>query len=471
MNSIRAIVLILLFNLLGNVGSSQTDTHYWTHQYGAKGLLLNGAVIASPKDESSIFYNPGAIGQDDELGFSFSFLTPTFSTLRTNNFLGEETKLIDHGFGLSPGFLAVRFHLFDSHKLTAGVASFTRNRSSLNYDERLVGASDIGQELFRGDFKFHRNLTEHWFGFGLSYNISDHLGFGLSQFSVWHDETLELRYIKEIFDRDRTDLVELGIRNELGYNFTVNSSFLTKLGLAYQSSKVKLGLTFTSPSYGKLRSGASYTFDEQIILNPDSIMVSSNRRNIKVENYKSPWSIGFGAEFVMNKTHLSFSTEYFRRIDPYFVFNDSDDPFDGVGDRPEEQIFGIAFGNQSVLNFALGFQRKVDEKKTWLWGFRTDFNQRNSFRIVDNLEYLATTPDVFHVSGGGTFKYGKNVISMGVDLGYGYRFGGAALTDLTEINRDNIFITGQPNNVENRFQSIMLFLTYDFIFSHMKSLN
>ena len=42
--------------------STQNDDHYWTHQYGAKGLLLNGAVIAATEDDTAVFYNPGALG-------------------------------------------------------------------------------------------------------------------------------------------------------------------------------------------------------------------------------------------------------------------------------------------------------------------------------------------------------------------------------------------------------------------------
>ena len=49
------IILIVLFS---NYSFGQTDSHYWTHQYGAKGLLLNGAVIASADDETNIYYNP-----------------------------------------------------------------------------------------------------------------------------------------------------------------------------------------------------------------------------------------------------------------------------------------------------------------------------------------------------------------------------------------------------------------------------
>ena len=90
-------IFLILFGLLFGQMYAQIDSHYWTHQYGAKGLLLNGAVIASSEDETNIFYNPGAIGQDDNLGFAFSFLSPTYANLQANNFLGDNTSLTDSG--------------------------------------------------------------------------------------------------------------------------------------------------------------------------------------------------------------------------------------------------------------------------------------------------------------------------------------------------------------------------------------
>ena len=77
--SLRLLLLLLISHC---TLSAQTDAHYWTNQYGAKGLLLNGAVIASTEDETAIFYNPGAMGSGEEFGLSLSFLTPNLFRLR-----------------------------------------------------------------------------------------------------------------------------------------------------------------------------------------------------------------------------------------------------------------------------------------------------------------------------------------------------------------------------------------------------
>lgn len=97
------IILGFLFLINTSVCFAQADAHYWSHQYGAKGLLLNGAVIATPDGETSIFYNPGTIGMDDNLGFAFSFVSPTYANLRNLNFIGDGNQLSDVGFSFSPG--------------------------------------------------------------------------------------------------------------------------------------------------------------------------------------------------------------------------------------------------------------------------------------------------------------------------------------------------------------------------------
>ena len=125
-------ILSFFFACQLGLSYAQIDAHYWTHQYGAKGLLLNGAVIASTEDETAIFYNPGAMGRGEKFGLSLSFLTPSYSQLTTANFLGNGTTVTDRDIGFSPGFAAVGFPLFDDHRFRGGATTFTRFRSNLN---------------------------------------------------------------------------------------------------------------------------------------------------------------------------------------------------------------------------------------------------------------------------------------------------------------------------------------------------
>ena len=122
------------------VANAQNDDHYWPNQYGAKGLLLNGAVIASTEDETAVFYNPAALGNGEDFGISFSFLTPTYAVLKTDGYLGRNTHANDSRFGFSTDLSAVGFRPFKNKRYRAAVTSFSRYKSSLNLREREVGA-------------------------------------------------------------------------------------------------------------------------------------------------------------------------------------------------------------------------------------------------------------------------------------------------------------------------------------------
>jgi len=86
-------------------------------------------------------------------------------------------------------------------------------------------------------------------------------------------------------------------------------------------------------------------------------------------------------------------------------------------------------------------------------------------QINSESEYLGSTGDIFHLSTGGMFQYGKNVFSIGIDFGIGSNSGGNQLVDLSNITEGNVFSFSDSNNVSSNFSSIMLFITYDFIFS------
>ena len=447
---------------------SQIDAHYWTHQYGAKGLLLNGAVIASAEGETSLFYNPGTIGMDDNLGFAFSFLSPSYSNLQTNNFIGDDNVINDNGISFAPGFLGVRFKPFKSDKFIAGIAAFKRFKTDIKYEDRVVDRVNNGPLLlFRGDLDFERRISEDWYGVGLFYRVSPNIGVGISQFSVWHDQELNFNLKKELVPTSIPNQVLLGWRYQLGYGLGISSGFITKLGFSYRHKLFNIGITATSPIYGILRKSGDYFVDDNRTNTTNIDIISetvSNRNRVNLEDFKTASSVGLGFDFNLGKNVLSISMEYFAKVPRYTLLLDDDDSFDQLSTNPEEVPVRLTSENESVFNFATGILHRSSEKLTLLAGFRTDLDQNNSLTFNNTTEYLGTTGDIFHITGGGMFQFGKNQISIGLDIGYGGKDNGRQLADLANINEENLFqITGK-DNVNSRFYSAMLFITYDFIF-------
>ncbi len=466
---IRA-ALVLLFTFFLFSANAQNDAHYWTNQYGAKGLLLNGAVIASTEDETAVFYNPGALGNGEDFGLSLSFFTPTYSVLTTRNYLGAGNEIKDRGFGFAPGYAAVGFKPFKNEKFRAAIASFTRFRSDVRLRAREVGVVENQQDLlFLGDLEFQRKLSERWFGFGLAYRFSSHFSIGVSQFVTFHSESTDLSIRKEIVDRNNPFDLLLGWRSNFRYSFSTKGGMLTKVGFSAGEGDMKIGLVVTTPTYYNYISSAGYDSDDQKIYGNGDTELVSNLANAKLQNYKTPWSVGLGVDLQSNNTRFSFSMEFFERIPLYDIINDTDDPFNGLANGGNNQTTLVSTENKAVLNIALGVQKKYSENTTLIMGFRTDRNQRVVDQELQTLSFLSTSPSIFHFSAGGFFTFNSNQFSAGLDYAFGVKKTDGRLVDLSNITPENLFSFSDEGSVSSRYQSVVLILTYDFILKSWKN--
>ncbi|NBU52458.1 MAG: hypothetical protein EBS24_07530 [Chitinophagia bacterium] len=459
------IVLAILLCFYVSISWSQFEGHYWSHQFGSKGLLLNGAVISSSGDETNIFYNPGAIGLDSDLGFSFSFLSPSYSNYRLENFVGNNNDVTDEGFGFSPGFLAVRYKPFKTEKLTIGVASFERFKTSINFNQRAVSSiNETGGFILRADIDVAQHRSENWYGFAVSYNITNNVGIGISQFSVWGGQDLEFNLRKEVFPSFDVNTVQSSWRHDFSYSLNYYGGFISKIGTSFATDEFNIGLTFTSPMYNTVQRSLDYAIDDQkIIQSGEAAEVFSNRNKKDLINYKTPASFGIGLEWHMNATCLSISAEHFRPVDRYLIGRDSDDPFDGTSLNPELLDLELYTELSAVTNFAFGVQFIKNENVTWLAGFRTDLSPEMTLSS-DEAQYLRTTPDIFHLSGGGSFRAKQSNFAIGIDVAYGAGKEGRQLANFEDVTSENLFSFEGDNVVDSRFISVSLFLTYDFIF-------
>lgn len=442
---------------------SQTDAHYWTHQFGAKGLLMNGAVIASTEDETAIFYNPGAMTSDDDFNLSLSFLTPAYSLLKTKNYLGDNNDITDDGLGFAPGLGSVGFNPWGSKRIRMAITSFTRFKSDIRFRGRVVGeASDGNDELFIGNLDLSRRLRTRWYGIGASLKLTNFLSVGASHFVTFHSESSNFFAQKDLVHRNNPTDVILSWRKRFKYSFSSRGGMLTKFGVLLRIGEIKIGATLTTPTYRPISKGASYEFEDFKFFGQDSASLISNLDNANFRDYKTPLSVGFGLDFPIGKTHLSFSTEYFKPINSYIIMEDTDDPFDGLSTNGFSNSISVRGGNQGVLNLAVGCETKLREKVSLIWGFRTDFNQRKKSQDIETLQFLSTTPDVFHISVGSSVEIWSSKFSFGFDYGFGRKTDDTRLVDISDINSENFFDFTGDGKVISNFQSINFILAYDF---------
>lgn len=449
--------------------NGQFDSHYWTHQYGAKGLLLNGSVIAATEDETAVFYNPGAMGNGEDFGISLSFFTPQYTSLTTKGYLNPNSEARDSGFGFSSDLSAIGFRPFKDHRFRASITSFARYKSGLGLRERQVGhVLNEPDLLFTGNLDFRRSSSERWFGFGLAMKINENLSVGVSNFAAFRSENTRLSVRKEIVNQATPYELELGWRSDFKYSFSVRGGVLTKFGLSAKLGDLTLGLTATTPMYYQPFTSAGYESDDLRTFSQDSVRLISNRDAAELLNYKTPWSFGLGLDFRIDRTRISLSTEYFQKIDSYTIINDVSDPFNGLADGNNEMRTVIKQANRPVLNAGVGLQTIANERTTFITGFRTDFNQRKLTESFQSLNFLSTTPSVFHISFGVFSTFRSNKYSLGLDYAFGRKRTTGQLVDLTNITPENLFGFTDSGGIITRYRSVVLVFTYDFIMKSWK---
>lgn len=465
----RLVLVYITVSFAVQAAESQNDDHYWTHQYGAKGLLLNGAVIASTEDETAVFYNPGALGNGEDFGITLSFLSPTYSVLLTDGYLGQNTRANDSRLGLSSDLSAVGFRPFKkTPQLRAAITSFSRFKSGVTLREREVGVvMNEPSQLFVGNLEFQRTVSERWFGAGMAYRFSDNLSIGASQFLTFHSENTSLTIQKDIVERDNPYELALSWRSKFKYSLSAKASMLTKFGISANWGHVKLGATFTTATYHHSLKGASYDKSDMRVYG-DSSVLRANFASATLRDYKTPWSIGLGADFRIKRTRVSISTEYFEEIPLYTVIDETDDPFGGLGTDVAPERTVVQLQNNSVFNVALGLQTRLRNEQSLIMGFRTDFNQRAIDQQLPTLSFLSTTPSVFHVSFGGLFKLRSNQLSMGLDYAFGRKITTGRLVDFTNITPENLFGFSETGGIQSKYRSVVFIFTYDFILKSWK---
>ncbi len=443
---------------------AQVDAHYWTNQYGGRALLLNGAVIASTDDETAVFYNPGAMamGEEDDFSLSLSFITPSFASLKTRNYFGQGRSIKDTELGFAPGLAAVGFNPFKYDDFRVAITSFTRFKSNISFRYRtLFSVKDTENQIYEANLDFSRRLSERWVGIGASWRIFDVLGIGITQFVTFHSESTDFGLRQEIFDGTTNGLLA-GWRSRTKYSFNTNGRMVTKFGLSLNLGEVKFGLTLTTPSYKELWGKASYELDELKIFSPDSLTLATNLDDAELVDYRTPLSVGFGLDIPIGKSRISFSMEYFAAIPSYTLINDVDDPLNGLSENPSETTFDISTGNREVVNIAVGCQTPISQKSTLIWGFRTDFNQRQQQQENVALQILSSTPSIAHISMGNVLEIWNSKFSLGLDYGFGFNNSTSPRVDVGAVNIENLFDDPNVGKVSSRFQSLVVIIAYDF---------
>ncbi len=485
MNRICFWVILAFITTAGN--NLRAQNHYWSQQYGAVPTLTGGSAVAGALDNSSIYYNPGAVGFIDSPKISASCNLYGFESIHLKNGAGTGIDLKSLRFNVFPQIVSGSVPIANVPRLKILYGTLTRFRTNIRFNQEArfyynVIANSPGDEYYKARLEYQNNSIEQWGGLGLAYKIDSIFSVGLTSFVAYTN--IETRSAENL----NTD----AFYNGQPYTASVNEynslrldqvNMIFKLGLAVNMEHIKLGMTVTMPSikiWGKGRLDKSFeaynlnlnAVDTNIPAEKYPTLILSDEQDKLKTDYRMPASFAFGAKVVYPKFKLSASVEYFFGYKNVKVIQGEDRTFirptAAYGGDTIKGYMNIVTSARPVLNAGFGAEWQVKKKIALLAGVRTDFNNRTDFLPNNGVaNVLSVRLPIYHYlyfSVGATYKFGTHDLSAGFDYGLGLSADRTEIFNMSEPEQ-NLLLRGRPtNNMQTKIHSLSFVIGYTYYF-------
>jgi hypothetical protein len=333
-------IFFLLTTLYININAQ--DNNYWNQVPGSRTALLGGAVVGGVRDNSAVFYNPGALGFVDSSSISIAANSFQYEMVNIINGGGNGVDYKSNKFQTVPLVtLSGSFKLKPNSKSTFGFIVFTKNQTANSFSKRIDDSLNWENVLYKydtsyyvsnnpkigyiGDFNMRTVLNETWIGFGYAYKINKHISVGLTPFIAYRTQFYNKSFESRVALDPMSNYANPWGVSSIGYSDVSNISStniraLGKIGAAFDFNKLKLGITYTSQSFnigGKTLISRDITYqggqaDPNFTLTgfgppingvTFSYAYNLNDRQEELKTtYKSPFSIAGGAEYSFKNT-------------------------------------------------------------------------------------------------------------------------------------------------------------------------
>ncbi|MFC2106786.1 OmpP1/FadL family transporter [Bacteroidota bacterium] len=474
---LATLIVLLSITVLGQ------DYHYWSEQFGAEAHLMGGAVVAGDRDNSAIFYNPGAVGFIKGNSVSVNANIYKVQLTRMNNSLGEDVNLKYNRYTFYPQMLSGMLQLFKRNNWKLSYGLFTRYNARMRFNSRYFGSINIsddfnGEENYVGVFDYNNEFIEQWGGIGIGCKINKNISIGVTQFVAYRYQTYRLGFsAKTIPVVDSSYFVSsISEYNDILY---VNWRLIWKIGLALDYGKWKAGFTITTPSvciYGDAdvqREISFYNFEKLGVTIGVEDFLAIDRQDYLWMHYKTPLSVSAGLRYSTEKTNIEITAEYFAEIQPYDIIKAEEKPVVYPSEIFDNEIGSIKFVNvkgaaNDVLNVAIGWQQVITDKFDFLCGFRTDFNNFTiQDELFDGIVMSGRTWNLYHITLGASWKKEKSKITAGFEYTYGRQKNIQQIVNFTNPTIENGTLGELNNNMTGIDHGIALVLGYTFYFSQL----
>jgi hypothetical protein len=411
-----AAVLLLLTCAVATPARAQ-DTHYWTYTYGTRASLLNGAIIGSVVDISATYYNPGALPLIEEIEVLLAARSFHYPNIWLRGIGGTDLDLKSSRLAPAPSIVAGMFRIDWAGGHRFGYSILTRQSARLNIKGSWVGTRDSipgfnDPENASADALVSEDLTETWVGMSWGYGLSSNIGIGVTQYAAF-------RYHKAAFQsrvQDLNDDGSLALASGLLYYDYAHWRMLWKLGATLDYADVSMGLTVTTPGlrfYSDGSSGVNITATGIDLGGSDDAVMAVDYASGISSEYHTPVSLGFGATYLVGKTKVHLSAEWFGGVDRYAVIDAADFTAQSGGDTLSNRV---THELDSVINYGVGLEHSFKETFQIYGGFATDYSARKE-GTTTNLSI--TDWDIYSITGGAAFSYKRFQATLGLGYSWG----------------------------------------------------
>jgi hypothetical protein len=449
----RFLTLLTAFTLYATIGAAQGN--YWAQQFGADATLIGGGVTAGVRDNSAIFYNPGAMGFLDSTRISISANLYGIDVIKIKNGAGNGIDLKSFKTNIIPQIVAGSIKIKKVPNLKILYGTLTRFRANTRFNLEEDAYHDVvplspGEEYYKARLEYQHNMVEQWAGLGLAYKVNDMFSVGFTAFGSYTN----------IETRSSLNTNTDALYNGQPYTATVNEfnslrfdqlSLIFKVGVAAKFKRVKLGLTVAMPSakvWGRGRLDKSLeaynlnlnaTDTTNDVFKYPSLLIADEQARLKT-HYKLPASFAVGAEYAHGILRVCLSGEFFFGLPAYDVVRGVDRvlvrPASAFGNSVVPNFMRVRTELKPVFNFGIGTEVRVSAWGYLLAGFRTDFSNRSDYLPgSDNFGYRSfTSPNwqYMHITAGGKYKFSSHELMIGLNYGIGTLSSNQQLINLSE---------------------------------------
>ena len=168
-------------------------------------------------------------------------------------------------------------------------------------------------------------------------------------------------------------------------------------------------------------------------------------------NYRSPWSLGFGAAYGFGKSRLHFSAEYFGKNDTFLIMDGGEFTGQSTGDTLS---LSLTDQQNDVFNFGVGFRHVLSSTVTGYTSFRTDFSSVDQ----GDVDASVSAPlNLYFITAGTALKIPIADITFG--LGYGWGSSTVPLPIRNSLEDDRII--GQlPETLRMKYKSLRFIFAF-----------